>query len=96
MWKPMPLIILDDKSTASNALEPLLSVIGEESLVFTTGSWHHDVPGEDELLGFIIDLSLIATEPLKILNAIHKWNHLIPIILSLFFVFRPSTGPSLL
>jgi sigma-54 specific flagellar transcriptional regulator A len=81
MWKAMPLIILDDKSTASNALQPLLSFIGEESLVLTSGSWHHDVPAEEELLGFIIDLNLIATDPLKVLNAIHKWNHLIPIII---------------
>ncbi|MFT5451473.1 MAG: sigma-54 specific flagellar transcriptional regulator A [Enterobacterales bacterium] len=81
MWKPMPLIILDDKSTTSNKLQPLLSFIGEESLVLTTGSWHHDVPGDDELLGFVIDLNLIATDPLKILNAIHKWNHLVPIII---------------
>ncbi|PCJ50664.1 MAG: sigma-54-dependent Fis family transcriptional regulator [Gammaproteobacteria bacterium] len=81
MWKPMPLIIIDDKSTENNSLHPLLNFIGEDSLVLTSGSWHHDVKKYDELLGFILDSSLIATDLVKILTAIHKWNHLIPIII---------------
>ena len=81
MWEQKQLIILDDKTTNNNLLVPLLTFIGESAKVTTSGSWHRDVEDASQVLAFIIELKNVASTPEKILNAIHQWDPLSPIIL---------------
>ena len=80
MWKPMPLIILDDKTPENNYLQPLLEFIGEKAKVLTSGSWLKDVADESDILAIVLDIDKVVKDPVTILSAIHKWDHTVPVI----------------
>ncbi len=81
MWKPMPVVILDDKSPDNNKLKPLLEFMGEKVKVLTSGSWQTDIGSGSECFCMIIDTEQVANEPSVILEAINQWDHTMPVII---------------
>jgi len=81
MWKPMPVVILDDKLPDDNKLKSLLVFIGEQVKVFTSGSWQSDIGESSDCFCIIIDMDNVANEPDVILDAIHQWDSTMPVIL---------------
>lgn len=81
MWKPLKVIILNDKNTETNALKLILTFLGEKTDIYTTGSWRRDVPDASEVLCFVIDVDCIATELARVCGTINEFDKSIPIIL---------------